>query len=101
MCLSILSIVFGLCQDHAQAGTDFDTCKCVYVALVDDSVPTTLKLAASALHCGVFILCRKPAWNQLLRSEAAICVAITNIENASETTMTTPTLLLTSSGSCL
>src|SRR4030095_14776168 len=33
----------------------------------------------------------KTAWIQLLRGGAAIWAAITNIENASKTTMTTPT----------
>ena len=37
---------------------------------------------------------KKAGWNQLLRRGAAIWAAITNIENASETTMTTPTPLL-------
>src|SRR5262245_41511595 len=44
----------------------------------------------SILRCLSFSI-EKTAWVQLLRSGAAIWAAITNIENASETSMTTPT----------
>ena len=39
-----------------------------------------------------FVLYRKTAWIQLLRSGAVIWAAIASIENASETTMTKPTV---------
>jgi hypothetical protein len=48
-----------------------------------------------------FVLYQKSTVESVTQEGTAIWAAITNIENASETTMTTPTPLLTSSGSCL
>ena len=47
-----------------------------------------------------FVLYQKTGVESVTQEGAAIWAAITNIKNAWETTMTTPTPLLTSSGSC-
>ena len=66
--------------------------------LTDADFPTTEWVFAK--YCGVMVLYQKSGVESVTQEGAAIWAAITNIENASETTMTTPTPLLTSSGSC-